>query len=138
LSNLVYESDLVVKLVEEVQTVIDFEKIPIIQMFMDKARTEAQAEAAQVQAEAEARAAQAQAEAEARAAQAEVQIVQERRNAYADALMKILQRQYGRHASEELQTYIFSIEDDGKLATLIESALDLTTVEQFREVLDAS
>jgi hypothetical protein len=169
LSNLVYESDLVVKLVEEVQTVIDFEKIPIIQMFMDKARTEAQAEAAariaqaeadraqaeadRAQTEAEARAAKAQAEARAAEAEAradraqaeaearaaiEAEAAQERRNAYADALMKIVERQYGERGFEEFGAHIRSIEDDGKLAALIESALDLTSMDRFREVLNAS
>ena len=107
LSNLVYEMDLVQKLVKEVQTMIDFENLPLIKMFTEKARTEALIEGGR--------------EAEVRA--------------YTDALLQIVKQEFGKRGAEELEPRIRAIADGQKLARLITPALQSPSVEAFKEIL---
>ena len=74
LSNLVYEMDLVQKLVKEVQTMIDFENIPLIKMYTEKARLE-ERERAQ----------------------------EELREAYTNVLLQIIDQEFGKRGVEELE-----------------------------------
>ncbi len=111
LSNLVYEMDLVQKLVKEVQTMIDFENLPLIKMFTEKARVEERREA-------------------------EVKALEERREAYIDALLQIVKQEFGKRGAEDLEPRIRAIADGQKLARLITPALQSPSVEAFKEVLE--
>ncbi len=111
LSNLVYEMDLVQRLMKEVQTMIDFENIPLIKMFTEKARLEEREKALEELREAEAK-------------------------AYADALLRVIDQEFGKRGVEELEPQIRAIEDGQKLASLIAPAVRSHSIDEFKRILE--
>jgi flagellar biosynthesis/type III secretory pathway protein FliH len=90
---------------------IEIEKSPVIKMFTERARIETLAEG------------RSEGRAEAYT------------EAYTDALMMVIKRQYGKVGLQELEPQIRTIRDEKKLATLMEFALDSTSLEEFKKIL---
>ncbi len=55
--------------------------------------------------------------------------------AYTDALMKVIDKQYGKVGLQELESQIRAIGVERKLMTLMESALDSNSFEEFKKIL---
>ncbi|MBI1928098.1 hypothetical protein HYR99_28120 [Candidatus Poribacteria bacterium] len=108
LSNLVYEDALVQALIKEVQLMIDIENSAVIKMFTEKVGIKERAEGSR--------------EGEVRA--------------YTDALLQILQQEFGRRGMQEVEPRIRAIDDEQKLASLITPALQATSVEAFKKALE--
>ena len=90
---------------------IDFENIPLIKMFTEKARLEEREKALEELREAEAK-------------------------AYADALLRVIDQEFGKRGVEELEPQIRAIEDGQKLASLIAPAVRSHSIDEFKRILE--
>ena len=90
---------------------IEIEKSSVIKMFTEKARAEGVAEGV------------------------ERGVEKGRAEGYGDALIKIVETEYGKNGLRELEEQIRAIQDEQKLFALIEPALTSPSLDAFKKVL---
>ena len=56
--------------------------------------------------------------------------------AYTDAVLQIIQQEFGQRGMQEVEPRIRAIDDEQKLASLITPALQATSVEAFKKALE--
>ena len=112
LSRLVYADDLIQKVLKEKRMILDIEDSPFIKMYTDKARAEGRIEGFQ--------------EGE-RDAQQRAEV-----DAYANALLRVIERVFGLRGREELEPCIRAITDGQKLVSLIDLALQSPSIDEFK------